>query len=205
MPDASQPDWVTHNLAQGMAGLIKDIDRTPEGEALRTAALRELAKMESDSSASSGFANFLKGVLSSDQAAWLAHAGNTSSGADLGGWNLGGSASAAPSFGGSSDGLADGVVWVVALALLVAAGWMAVAVARRRAEARTRARPWSPGPWPVRPSQVSTRQDLVRAFEHLAYLFLGLSARNLNHLDVAARLDRDDGHAGAAGRPGAPV
>ncbi len=197
--DASQPNWVTHDLVQGMTGLIKDIDRTPEGEALRTAALQELAKMESSSS--SGLADFLNNVLSSDQAAWLAHAGKSSSGGGLDGWNLGGAASAAPSVGGSSDGLMDGVVWIVALGLLVAAGWMAVAVARRQAASRAQARPWSPGPWPVRPSQVSTRQDLIRAFEHLAYLLLGPGARSLNHLDVAGRLSRDDnGRAGAADR-----
>ena len=132
--EASQPNWVTHDLVQGMTGLIKDIDRTPEGEALRTAALQELAKMESSSS--SGLADFLKNILSSDQAAWLAHAGKSSSGSGLDGWDLGSAASAAPSVGGSSDGLMDGVVWIVALGLLVAAGWMAVAVARRQAASR---------------------------------------------------------------------
>ena len=44
---------------------------------------------------------------------------------------------------------------------------------------------------------MSTRQDLIRAFEHLAYLLLGRLARSLNHRDVAARLGRLDG-AGAA-------
>ena len=53
----------------------------------------------------------------------------------------------------------------------------------------------------MRPSQVSTREDLIRAFEHLAYLLLGPGARSLNHLDVAGRLSRDDnGRAGAADR-----
>ncbi len=200
-PQTSKPDWITHNLTQGMAGLIKDIDRTPEGEALRTAALRELAKLEStSSSSSSGLADFLKSILSSDQAAWLAHAGKTT-GAGFSSWDAGPVASSAPAFGASSDGLLDGVVWIAALALLVAAAWMAVAMARRQAAARRGARPWSPGPWPVRPSQVSTRRDLIRAFEHLAYLLLGQPARSLNHLDVADRLGGDDdGRARAADR-----
>ncbi len=190
--EASKSDWITHDLTQGMAGLIKDIDRTPEGEALRTAALHELVKWDANSSSSStGFTNFLKSILSSDQAAWLAHAGKTT-GSSLDGWNAGPMPSPAPSLGASSDGLMDGVVWIAALALLAAAAWMAFAVARRQAASRLRARPWSPGPWPVRPSQVSTRRDLIRAFEHLAYLLLGQPARSLNHLDVADRLGRDD-------------
>ncbi len=197
--EASQPNWVTHDLVQGMTGLIKDIDRTPEGEALRTAALQELAKMESSSS--SGLADFLKNILSSDQAAWLAHAGKSSSGSGLDGWDsrqrrLGrsirrrlvrradGRRRLDRRPGAARRGRVDG---------------------RRRGQAASgvsaRARPWSPGPWPVRPSQVSTRQDLIRAFEHLAYLLLGPGARSLNHLDVAGRLSRDDnGRAGAADR-----
>ena len=199
-PEAPQPNGLGHDLVQGIAGLLKDIDRSPEGEALRAAALRELAKLESESSgSSSAFADFLKGVLSSDQVSWLSHNGKTAA-SGLGGWDSSGFASAVPSFGGSSGGLMDAVVWIAALALLVAAGWTAVALARRQA-ARARARPWSPGPWPVRPSQVSTRQDLIRAFEHLAYLLLGPVARSLNHLEVAGRLGRnDDGRAGAADR-----
>jgi hypothetical protein len=35
---------------------------------------------------------------------------------------------------------------------------------------------------------VTTREDLIRAFEHLAFLRLGLKARHLNHLDLAGRL-----------------
>ena len=203
-PAASKSDWITHDITQGMAGLIKNIDRTPEGEALRTAALRELAKLESSSSSSSsGLADFLKSILSSDQAAWLAHAGKTT-GAGFSGWDAGPAASAAPVFGASSDGLLDGVVWIAALALLVTAAWMAVAVARRQAAARRAARPWSPGPWPVRPSQVSTRRDLIRAFEHLAYLLLGQPARSLNHLDVADRLGGDDDGRAACRRPPGP-
>ncbi len=79
------------------------------------------------------------------------------------------------------------------------AAWMGFAVARRQAGAK--ANGWSPGPWPVHPSRVSTRQDLVRAFEHLAYLCLGRAAGPLNHRDVASRLGQTGaGRAAAAGR-----
>src|SRR5262249_6653769 len=41
--------------------------------------------------------------------------------------------------------------------------------------------------WPVRPDAVATRGDLVRAFEYLALLLLGLDARHRHHLDGADR------------------
>ena len=40
----------------------------------------------------------------------------------------------------------------------------------------------------MRPDQVSTRGDLVRAFEHLALLCLGRDARTHHHLDLATRI-----------------
>jgi hypothetical protein len=49
------------------------------------------------------------------------------------------------------------------------------------------------GPWPVAPQAVSTRQQLVRAFEYLALWSLGLEARSCHHLDVAEQLARRGG------------
>jgi hypothetical protein len=77
---------------------------------------------------------------------------------------------------------------------------MAVRAASRQA-ARNPRKAWSAGPWPVDPSRVSTREDLIRAFEHLAVLCLGLPARTLNHLDLASRLGQTaDGRSGPAAR-----
>ncbi|HVS37064.1 MAG TPA: hypothetical protein VMS17_16000 [Gemmataceae bacterium] len=194
-PEPKLGGW-QRDLLHGLSGLAKDVNGTPEGEAFRTEALRDLARLESNSSGpSGGLTDFLKGVLSPNQASWLSQRWKSSPDVGLSGWNTGGAASTWPSAGGSVDGPMDGILWIAALALLIAAGWTAVAAARRRA-GRKGARPWSAGPWPVRPSQVSTRGDLIRAFEHLAYLLLGPSARSLNHLDVAARLSRS----GAADR-----
>jgi hypothetical protein len=39
--------------------------------------------------------------------------------------------------------------------------------------------------WPVLPGQVSTRQQLIQAFEHLALVVLGPSARSTNHRAIA--------------------
>jgi hypothetical protein len=44
------------------------------------------------------------------------------------------------------------------------------------------------GPWPVNPAAVRTREDLIRAFEYLSLLRLGLRARHWNHREIAAQL-----------------
>jgi hypothetical protein len=41
------------------------------------------------------------------------------------------------------------------------------------------------GPWPVRPEDVSTRTELIRAFDYLALLRLGPAARSWHHRAVA--------------------
>ena len=47
---------------------------------------------------------------------------------------------------------------------------------------------WKLGPWPVRPEDVTTRGDLVRAFEYLALLCLGPTARTCHHLELGERI-----------------
>src|SRR5262249_28418673 len=44
------------------------------------------------------------------------------------------------------------------------------------------------GPWPVPPSLIPTREDLIQAFEYLSVLRLGPKARTWNHQDIARRL-----------------
>jgi hypothetical protein len=198
------PSGFSHDMIQGAGHWIDSVlDRSPEGEALRTAAMKELGKMDFNSSgASSDFSDFLKRFLSSDTTSWLANNLKMPSAPNLSGWSPPVASAGPSSLGapGASGGAMDAVVWVAVLALLGAAAWMAVVMARRQAAA-ARAKPWSPGPWPVPPSQVSTRADLIRAFEHLAYLLLGRKARTLNHLDAATRLaDKDDDRKAAASR-----
>src|SRR5262249_26264590 len=47
---------------------------------------------------------------------------------------------------------------------------------------------WRLGPWPVNPSAVRTREELVRAFDYLSLLLLGSDARHWNHRQIADRL-----------------
>jgi hypothetical protein len=75
-----------------------------------------------------------------------------------------------------------------------AAGVLAWGILRRRGLflPRGAAREWRLGPWPVRPEAVGTRDELVRAFEYLAFLRLGPAARNRNHREIAVGLGAAD-------------
>jgi hypothetical protein len=90
------------------------------------------------------------------------------------------------------------MVWVIALGLFGVAAALALRAAKWQAGGGSKA--WSAGPWPVHPSRVSTREDLIRAFEHLAFLRLGLRARPLNHIDLAGRLGDTGDRAESAAR-----
>jgi hypothetical protein len=69
-------------------------------------------------------------------------------------------------------------VGVVVTLLLMSTRWMTAG----------RARNWHPGPWPVNPAGVTTRGDLVKAFEYLALLLLGRQAEHFNHRTIADQL-----------------
>jgi hypothetical protein len=47
---------------------------------------------------------------------------------------------------------------------------------------------WQLGPWPVDPNRVSTRAEVVKAFEFLSLLRFGLDVRTWNHRDIARAL-----------------
>jgi hypothetical protein len=80
----------------------------------------------------------------------------------------------------------DGLKWlllVVAVAALAFLAWRGLGWYRDHQEKL--ASQWRLGPWPVQPQAVSTREQLVLAFEHLALMLLGLPARSYSHKDVA--------------------
>jgi hypothetical protein len=106
------------------------------------------------------------------------------------------SRSGGPSVSMPSSVRAEGAGWAPALlSLLVLAGIILLlcksgpssqaAVKRQETE-------WHLGPWPVSPDAVSTRQDVVRAFEYLALLRLGPAAVACHHRQLAERLAEQD-------------
>ena len=86
----------------------------------------------------------------------------------------------------SSEGAGSGLVWVLILLVFLACLWKGKDLIR--SSTGKTPRPWSLGPWPVRPERVRTRADLIKAFEYLAFLVLGLAARPRNHRDLASDL-----------------
>lgn len=87
------------------------------------------------------------------------------------------------------EGVAPLVLWGAAFAVV---GWMLWRSSGWQSGGR-KAATWRLGPWPVRPSAVKTRRDLVMAFEYLALLRLGRSALACNHLELGERLGRRAG------------
>jgi hypothetical protein len=106
----------------------------------------------------------------------------------------------APGPGSFSPSAPSGGVWSVLLVilLLVLVG-VAVALILRRTGWNRSVSPVagrSLGGWPVTPEQVTTRAELVAAFEYLALLQLGQEAQTWNHRDLADGLggeERDQG------------
>jgi hypothetical protein len=83
-------------------------------------------------------------------------------------------------------GLSGTVLWAIGIGVTV---WLVLRLLRRFSWGTTPAADdWRLGPWPVAPSAVASRTDLIRAFEHLSLLLLGRKARNWNHREIASRM-----------------
>jgi hypothetical protein len=82
-----------------------------------------------------------------------------------------------------------GLIWLLVLALLAVLAWKSGSWLRA-ARADDADPAWQLGGWPVAPSRVATRGDLIRAFEYLALRLLGPAARTCHHHDLAQRLGR---------------
>ncbi len=92
----------------------------------------------------------------------------------------------------SSDDWGTGAIMLLPLGVLLLLFWKLGGWSRLPSRG-SEAGQWKLGPWPVPPGAVSTRQDLVRAFEHLALLCLGRDASTCHHRELAHRLaGRDD-------------
>ncbi len=103
--------------------------------------------------------------------------------------------------GAIGGGLAalEGLLWVALVVLVAFLLWRFVGRTAWQAR-RPLALDAQLGPWPVNPARVSTKAELVRAFEYLALLLLGPEARTRNHHEIAGGLvaAADSGDKGAA-------
>jgi hypothetical protein len=100
----------------------------------------------------------------------------------------------APSVPISSSG--TGLLWLLVLALLGVLAWKSGSWLRD-GKGDDKDPAWQLGAWPIAPARVTTRGDLVRAFEYLALMLLGPSARPCHHRDLANRM----GEQGPAAAP----
>lgn len=108
--------------------------------------------------------------------------------------NLGGPPQlAAPSLG--SVRFSNNVTWLLALVLLVLLAWLFYQTLGRAPKTANIVRR---GPWPVDPSQVTTRRQLVQAFDYVSLLLLGEEVRTWNHVAVAKKLGEEAPHSPAA-------
>jgi hypothetical protein len=192
--------WVAKNLDGWIDGLDRWVD-SPGGRSWRD-TLARAARRASASGRDSGVADRARGL-----SRYVPRLGQRLQGLVPTSWRaprapavprVGGSLSSASSPGLASSGKGLGLIllWVVAVGVLALLLWKVGARYRLGREER---RGWRLGPWPVDPRAVTTRADLVRAFEYLALLCLGPAARTRHHLELAERLGNDP----APAQPGA--
>jgi hypothetical protein len=117
---------------------------------------------------------------------------------NLGRWSpsFGGPPSfSAPSLGSIS--VSDNLYWALAPLLIALMAWVFYQkLGRDSAMDRSGVRR---GPWPVDPARVTTRTQLVQAFDYLALLLLGDEVRTWNHVAVAKKLGEKAPRRPAAG------
>jgi hypothetical protein len=93
-----------------------------------------------------------------------------------------------PSFSSGSVAMSQALVWVLVVLGLVLVVWQMV---RRVGRTGLPIIAWRLGPWPVDPARISSRAELIVAFEHLALLCVGPQARTWNHCAIGEELGKD--------------
>jgi hypothetical protein len=184
MPRPSEPTRPNGWFQDGVDGFVKDLDKwagSAEGKSWAE-SLKELAGRVDSGRAST--ANLAENAPNLSR--WFGKAN---------GWNPGlqpprlGSPSM-PNVGVPSGGSLAGASGV--LVALLGALLLALILWRGRdwftSLQRAGRSAWKLGPWPVLPEDVTTRGDLVRAFEYLALLCLGPAARTSHHLELGERI-----------------
>jgi len=110
------------------------------------------------------------------------------------GWSPG----PAPSLGVSPESAGEGLIWLLLAVLMGVVVWRLAGKSSPVHGAGDQA--WRPGPWPVSPARVTTRHDLIRAFEYLALLLLGPQAGACHHRELASRIGQSGNPATARHR-----
>lgn len=100
----------------------------------------------------------------------------------------------APSLDGVS--VSENFFWVLLLLLLALLGWVFYHKLGRVPTGLGAVR--QRGPWPIDPALVTTRTQLVQAFDYLALLLLGDEVRTWNHVAVAKKLGEEATRSSAA-------
>lgn len=110
-------------------------------------------------------------------------------------WNRPVGADRVPNFAGrlpefsapSLPSMTVGVSWFLFVAVLVLVAWLMMRWAKKQQSEASRSDAVPLGPWPVRPDAVTTRAELVAAFDYLARLTLGVPALCWNHRVIASQ------------------
>jgi hypothetical protein len=179
------PEWLKKGIDQAAGDFGKWID-SPSGKSWRDSFLdvaKKVAEARSEAPAVSGRLRSVGRYLPNVRD-WLPRRGPDLPSARLPNMPRMPTPPSLPNV--TAEGLGKGLliavaVVVAALLLWYSRGWWQGVLAARLAG-------WKLGPWPVRPGAVTTRGDLVRAFEYLALLCLGAAARTCHHLELARRI-----------------
>lgn len=87
----------------------------------------------------------------------------------------------------SAGSFAQGLLWVVLIGCVGLILWRLLSWRLGTADGQRRTG-WRLGPWPVDPTEVRTRGELVQAFEYLSLLQLGRDAAARNHREIETEL-----------------
>jgi hypothetical protein len=205
-PSGEEGETWIERMMNGITGSVMDELSNPENSGAFQKALRSLGGLKQGSDGSEHFD--LAGVWKSateDAASWMANrwewprrAGEPPAGVlqnvresvpDVA-ESMNGMLSRLPTGSVGRGGFEEGitrVAWVLFAATMAVIGWNLMT--RRRGAGDRSGDGEVLGPWPVAPSAVASRDDLVRAFEYLALLRLGRVGRTSNHLAVASLLN----------------
>lgn len=192
-------DWISEHmdgLAGDMIDALSELAQTEEGAPLAE-LLRNMKRTDLPSGPlveeAAGLSRYLPEIdtfLHEQRGAWdevrsIFHNAPIPSLPGMSGLPSAPSARAASSADG--EGWGPGVMALLALAVFLMLVWKMAGWSRAQAE-RAAAEAWRLGAWPVAPDAVSSRDELIRAFEYLALLCLGPSASTCHHHELANRL-----------------